>query len=375
MQSMLAIPFGISCPSFSEADGLNILNGGYRLVRIVGKISSDLYPTNKPPNNNDWMETARKITGELKAWKESLPPFLEPDKVDPTMLIPIFQRQSTVLRLSYLNALILANRPSLLNNFADLNRSQNPPSGELESSLRECIDAASAVVETVNGFIEQSRMRKPFWFTHYIAFCAISTLYVYTIQQINLGEPLERSNNGGGAHLQLFEEAERCQQNIYASTAPSSPFRRYNIILDELKREVLLRLGKTTSPTNPCVNALGGSAQEQVEASRTSYLMSASEGTPNRMPFNNTAYSMDFGALDRLVGQGNQSIEPQNYGQGNIPGDFPMSNGPTQNYDDSMLDLGLFDPQGEFVGWAELDSCVSCEILIARGYLLTSADT
>jgi hypothetical protein len=84
---------------------------------------------------------------------------------------------------------------------------------------------------------------------------------------------------------------------------------------------------------------------------------------------------MEFGALDRLVGQGNQSIVPQNYGQGSIPGDFPVSNGPTQNYYDSVLDLGLFDPQGEFVGWAELDSCVSCEILISRGYLLTSADT
>ena len=152
------------------------------MVRIVGKISSDLYPTNKNPST-DWMETAQNITAELKAWKESLPPFLEPDKVDPTMLIPIFQRQSTVLRLAYLNALILVNRPSLLSNFADLNRSQNPPSGKLEPSLKECIDAASAVVETVNGFIEQSRMRKPFWFTHYISFCAISTLYVYAIQR------------------------------------------------------------------------------------------------------------------------------------------------------------------------------------------------
>jgi hypothetical protein len=150
MQSKLIAMFHNLC-SFMQRDATHAKRNR-RLVRILGKISSDMYPTNKNPGT-DWILTAQQITAELKAWKESLPPFLEPEKVDPTMLIAIFQRQSTVLRLAYLNALILANRPSLLSNFADLTRSQNPPSGELESSLKECIDAASAVVETVNGFI------------------------------------------------------------------------------------------------------------------------------------------------------------------------------------------------------------------------------
>jgi len=329
-----------------------------RLVRIVGKISNDLYPTNKNPST-DWMQTAQQITAELKAWKESLPPFLEPDKVDPTMLISIFQRQSTVLRLAYLNALILANRPSLLSNFADLNRTQNPPSGELESSLKECIDAASAVVEIVNGFIDQSRMRKPFWFIHYISFCAISTLYVYTIQQSQPGEQIERSNTGGNIHLQHFEAAERCQRNIYATTAPSSPFRRYNIILDELKREVLLRLGKATPPANTSFTKQGVLVQEQPDSSRLPYLMDSSGGTPNRTPVSNALYCTDFGVMDQLVGQDNQMMLQHEYGQGNLPGDFRMSTATTQSFDDSMLDLGLFGPQCELVGWAELDSCVS----------------
>lgn len=331
----------------------------HRLVKIVGKISSDLYPTNKNPST-DWMETAQQTTAELKAWKESLPPFLEPDKVDPTMLIPIFQRQSTVLRLAYLNAIILANRPSLLSNFADLNRSQNPPSGELESSLKECIDAASAVVETVNGFIEESRMRKPFWFTHYISFCAISTLYVYTIQQ---NQPGEEGNQSSNAHLQHFEAAERCQRNIYATTAPSSPFRRYNIILDELKREVLLRLGKAAPKNNTNLGKPEVMAQQQAELTRQPYLMDSSGGTPNRTPASNLAYPIDFGVMGHLVGQENQAMMPRNFSQGNIHGGFTMSDLSTQIFDDSMPDMGLFGPQGELVGWAELDSCVSSLIL------------
>lgn len=329
-----------------------------RLVRIVGKISSDLYPTNKNPGT-DWMQTAQQITAELKAWKESLPPFLEPEKVDPTMLIPIFQRQSTVLRLAYLNALILANRPSLLSNFADLNRSQDPPSGELESSLKECIDAASAVVETVNGFIEQSRMRKPFWFTHYISFCAISTLYVYAIQQSKSGGQPRWSNIASYAHLQHFEAAERCQRNIYATTAPSSPFRRYNIILDELKKEVLIRLGRAPPPNTTGLHKPEVRTPEQAEITRPPYLMDSSGGTPNGTPVNNTTYPMEIGAMDQLVGPENQALIPRNY-FGNLPADLRMPGGGAEIFDDSMMDLGLFGPQGELVGWAELDSCVSC---------------
>jgi hypothetical protein len=356
MQSKLIAMFHNLC-SFMQRDATHAKRNR-RLVRILGKISSDMYPTNKNPGT-DWILTAQQITAELKAWKESLPPFLEPEKVDPTMLIAIFQRQSTVLRLAYLNALILANRPSLLSNFADLTRSQNPPSGELESSLKECIDAASAVVETVNGFIEQGRMRKPFWFTHYISFCAISTLYVYAIQQSQTGGQPGWVNIASNAYLQHFESAERCQRNIYATTAPSSPFRRYNIILDELKKEVLIRLGRAPPPNLSNLNKPEIGTPEQAEVTRPPYLMDSSGGTPNRTPVNTTTYAMDFGAMDQLVGQENQALISRNY-YGNTPADFRMPGVGGEIYDNSMMDLGLFGPQGELVGWAELDSCVSC---------------
>ncbi len=329
-----------------------------RLAMIVSKISSDLYPTNKNPGT-DLIQIAQQITAKLKAWKESLPPFLEPEKVDPNMLIPIFQCQSTVLRLAYLSALILANRPSLLSNFADLNRSQNPPSGELDSSLKECIDAALAVVDTVNGFIEQSRMRKPFWFTHYISFCAISSLYVYAIQQSQSGGQPGWSDIASNAHLQHFEAAERCQRNIYATTAPSSPFRRYNIILDELKKEVLMRLGRAPPPNPTSLHKPEVRTPELAEVTRPPYLMGSSGGTPNETPVNNTTYSMDLGAMDQLVGPENQALIPRNY-YGDMIADFRKSAGDAEIFDDSMMDLGLFGPQGELVGWAELDYCVSC---------------
>jgi hypothetical protein len=131
----------------------NKLNKMFRLAKIIGGISSDLYPTNRS-TASDWMKSAEGWTAELKAWKQSLPAFLEPTNVDPSILVPIFQRQSTVLRL--------ANRPSLLSNFGDLSRRQGLPQKESEGSLKECIDAAIVVVDTVNSFIEEGEMCKAF---------------------------------------------------------------------------------------------------------------------------------------------------------------------------------------------------------------------
>jgi len=59
-----------------------------------------------------------------------------------------------------------------------------------------------------------------------------------------------------------------------------------------------------------------------------------------------------------LVGQENQALISRNY-YGNTPADFRMPSVGGEIFDDSMMDLGLFGPQGELVGWAELDSCVS----------------
>lgn len=211
-----------------------------RLASIIGRVSSDLYPTHKSSN---WIEHAERHTAELKEWKASLPAFLDASQVDPSILIPTFQRQSTVLRLAYAHALILANRQALLSNFANLNRRQDASSGELEGGLKECIDAAFLVVDTVNNFLEQGKMYKTFWFTHYVSFCAISSIYVYVIQQSS--SSLHATENSGRARLvNAFEAAQRCQQGIADTTAKTSPFRRYNIILDELKTEVMYHLGK-----------------------------------------------------------------------------------------------------------------------------------
>lgn len=277
-------------------------------------------------------------------------------------MVPIVQRQSTVLRLAYAHALILANRPSLLNNFADLSRLQSLPQGEPEGSLKECIDAAILVVDTVNGFIEEGKMCKAFWFTHYISFCAIAALYVYTIQQSiprQQSSTLPTSKGHYFPPTNHFEAAEKCQKSIAETTAKTSPFRRYNIILDELKREVLHRLGLASANQSGGGNA---SNEQPIRHEMHRPFMDSSGGTPSMIPNNAGAYPMDFGIPPDGSFQlrNTQPLNPRIYGQGNTEFDFGSSHvTPARIFDESILDFGLFGPQVELMGWSEFDSCVS----------------
>lgn len=330
-----------------------------RLAKILGGISSDLYSTSKRSDTN-WAALARKRTAELKEWKESLPPFLDPSKVDPSILIPIFQRQSTVLSLAYAHAILLANRPSLLSSFADLSRPQDLPDNESGSCIVECIDAAFLIVDTVNGFMESGGMYRTFWFTHYISFCAIATLYVYTIQQSSSSRSTENVMDSSGCPTPLiqshFEAAEKCQQNIAKTTAKSSPFRRYNIILDELKQDVLFRLGRLSTkglgPARPVSTKPNTSADAFRPVVSTFGGARVSDNTQGQLLFPNP----DFGALgderlNNLEQADAMNVDPL------VEYKMPFDSS-TLLLDDSMLDLNLFGPQGELVGWSEFDSWV-----------------
>ncbi|KAL3417444.1 Activator of stress genes 1 [Phlyctema vagabunda] len=327
-----------------------------KLARIVGRISTDLYPTNKPADA-EWIELAEQYTEELRAWKESLPAFLEPTKVDPSILIPIFQRQSTVLRLAYAHALILANRQSLLSNFADLSRRQEVPDARVEASLKECIDAAFLVVDTVNSFIEHRQLFKAFWFTHYISFCAIATLYVYTIQRGIPHQQFGRTGTGDlskNSPIPHFEAAEKCQRKIAETTAKTSPFRRYNIILDELKKEVLLRLRQ---PTRNDDTTIRSDLMPQVVADTTTQRPNTTADimTVERLI---AEEPVQHSREPRLDGTEHESNAPKVYDAGALSYGFQTGTStPSRMLNDPVLELSLFGSHGELVGWSEFDAC------------------
>jgi hypothetical protein len=172
------------------------------------------------------------------------------------MLLPLFRRQSTMLDLCYCHALILANRPSLLASLTSLSRNNGSDIGKYAENIDECVNAALNVVQSVHHLIKSGNMLQAFWFTQYVCFCAVVVLYVHAIQgrfrprKPDRGTPLGQSTDEGGdgtsnAVSDKFAIAEQCQQHIATATKANSLGVRYNIVLEELRLEVLRQSEKT----------------------------------------------------------------------------------------------------------------------------------
>ena len=351
----------------------------YRLSRIVSGICNDVYSIH-PHSKEDRLAHSENWTAKLKAWKDTLPAFLEPNKVDPSILVPIFQRQSTVLTLAYAHALILTNRQFLLSNFIDLTRPESTTNERVEFHIQECVEAALVAVNTVSDFVEHGMLYRTFWFSQYISFCAIATLYVYTIrrfhtQRTNLDQVGEDADDIAPkrGYMECFEAAEKCRTLIASKTEHNSPSRRYSIILDELKRQVLAELEGTSAHLN--VNSTRKPAnQYRVDVSNED--QSALPGKQVRFVQNDSQVHHPFGytkfdGTDTGVSSTDSLLSA---GEPLSTMDFPI-------LADSALDNGQWDLPFDAIGWPELDSWVSGQSFhviddyegASRDALLTSA--
>lgn len=136
------------------------------------------------------------------------------------MLIPRYRRQATVLKLAHSHAIMHANRLFLL----------TTPASAYESQVKECMEAARSVLETVDQLAKEGPIFHAFWWTHYVTFCALVVTYVWEIQQ-------QRSRQSASMQCKskLLELAERCQTHLANATASNSPSRRYSVILKEFR--------------------------------------------------------------------------------------------------------------------------------------------
>ncbi|PLN77209.1 fungal-specific transcription factor domain-domain-containing protein [Aspergillus taichungensis] len=221
----------------------------FRLGRILGDISRQVYSLN-PHCRDPPLEMAARLTAELEQWKETTPPIF--NSVCPTSLIPPLCRQSQVLQMAYSHAMIHVTRSFLLNDFTDLTRRPSVPDPMVATHVRKCIDAAENVLALVDSLAKQGAFIQSFWFTHYVCFCAIIVVYIYTIQQHRLFSALEDSSLGNtedtSRSMSLFAVGETCQQHLAEATRKNCPSRRYSIILEELRLEVHRQLGPRLPP-------------------------------------------------------------------------------------------------------------------------------
>ncbi|KAK4096413.1 hypothetical protein N658DRAFT_489973 [Parathielavia hyrcaniae] len=207
-----------------------------KIAQIIGKITREVY-TIRPISEQERVSAAHRLCEELHSWQASLPPHL--GAVRPSSLIPSFRRQCVVLRIAYSHAIMHANRVFLLGNVGSRS----------EMQAAECVMAARTVLEMVDGLARDSPIFHAFWWTHYVAFCALVVTYAWEIQQHTT-----QSDSTGGTNRDrrpavvdralLLDLAERCQTHLAQATATNSPSRRYAIILEELRSEAQWRSGR-----------------------------------------------------------------------------------------------------------------------------------
>jgi hypothetical protein len=217
-----------------------------KLIRIVSLILRDLYAI-RPPGFALRIDLSSKYTSELHSWRHALALFLDDDRnhnIESYLLIPIYQRQRSVLNLAYYHAMLLIHRPFLLSNFASLTHmpthSTFNASIDTSSNISTCLDAAMSIVRVVDDVFKSSNLFRSFWFTQYYAFCAVVVLYIYRIQQ-HLVTP--------GKCEGYFSAGMKCQRQLESVSETDCLARRYCLVLEELRLEAVRQVGKVQGGT------------------------------------------------------------------------------------------------------------------------------
>ncbi|KAI9046152.1 Zn(II)2Cys6 transcription factor [Aspergillus affinis] len=295
----------------------------FKLGRIVGEISRQIY-TISPQSRDQSLETAASLTSELVKWKETAPPLF--NSVRATSLIPPLCRQSQVLQLAYSHAIIHATRSFLLNDFTDLSRRPPIPHPTVTGHVRKCIEAAEDIIKLVDSLAKQDVLIQSFWFTHYVCFCAIIVVYIYTIQQCQLSS-LESPDHHVEDHKRLrslFNLAEVCQQHLAEATRKNCPSRRYSIILEELRLEVHRQIGSFLNQEPPGNTSIPLSTQEAPLEQRNTNVAVPGHQNP-----------LDANSINYLGGLQTPEMTGQLY---------------------SCEDMGLLDNLEGSIWWTQLDS-------------------
>jgi hypothetical protein len=221
-----------------------------KLTQIVSLVLRDLYSI-RPPSLAERIKLSTQYTDELHKWRNALSGFLNNSSadggIDSHMLIPIYQRQRSVLNLAYNHALLLIHRPFLLRDFASLTHMPTNPSWGVSgpinaaNNITACLEAALAIVRVVDDVFTSSNQFRCFWFTQYYAFCAVVVLYIYRIQQ---GLGIKADFEG------YFEAGMKCQGQLKTvSETGDCLARRYWLVLEELRVEAVRQSGKLSTIT------------------------------------------------------------------------------------------------------------------------------
>lgn len=134
-----------------------------RLSKILSDILRELYSIRKSPLETRFV-SASKLNATLRDWRSEIAHFLD---LEPSVLSPLYMRQSMALRLSYSHMIIILHRPFLLDTFdSSLDLSVPTLQTKLEENVNSCISAALEVVKTIDTMYRMSSAFSASWVSH-----------------------------------------------------------------------------------------------------------------------------------------------------------------------------------------------------------------
>jgi hypothetical protein len=211
-----------------------------KIGQIIGAITREVYTIKGHVSEAERVAAARRLIQQANDWRASLPVHL--GSIRPSMLIPTYRRQATVLKLAYNHAIMHASRLFILGKTNNNSMPTRSADGLPQAHVKECIAAATAVLEVVDYMTKEGPIFHVFWWTHYVTFCALVVVYVWEIQQRRVNRP-----NAGDAEMRarLLELADKCTQHLAIATATNSPSRRYAVILEEFRAAAMSQSSKS----------------------------------------------------------------------------------------------------------------------------------
>ncbi|KAJ5715271.1 uncharacterized protein N7483_012452 [Penicillium malachiteum] len=211
-----------------------------KLSRILARASQDLYSIKSFDKDQD-IKSVGSLISQITQWQSELP-LLFTENVCPSSLITTFRRQLTVIRLAHYHAIMFVTRPLLL-----WDCSNEPRSTNLNGYLQSCVITARKTLELILDLAKENQFFHSFWYTQYIAFNALSILYIYIIHSCKGRIPHEWVFSDTSNHSQagpfvfdqisLYELAERTQDYLRQVTEKNALAWRYAIVLDALRSE------------------------------------------------------------------------------------------------------------------------------------------
>ena len=200
------------------------------LVTLLGRNNDLLYPL-QPLTEEQVLDRTSDMLEALSEWRNRLPEFLKPR--DKTLTGQrTFERQNTTLKLAHAHLRILVTRRCLLADFSSLGGSVPLMKDERAfRPIQECASAISTILSATYDLMERHALYQAFWFTHYVALVAISTLYVFIIQ-------ICRSSLPATIFPQIetsFGMAKQCQDILAALSPIGSQARRHYDLLHRLR--------------------------------------------------------------------------------------------------------------------------------------------